>query len=86
LIYEGDNHNLIVLKETSPFISVDDNDKFKYMSTRHGWHNTHSHFMISAEALHDGANVGTAAYNAKAPGQKWYIEYCEDHHHDHYDF
>ena len=82
VLYEGDNHNLIVLKDTSSWINADGNDQFSYKSSRHGWHNNNSHFMISTDGFKSGANVATKDYNKKSAGQKWYIEYCDEHDHD----
>ena len=78
MIYEGDNHNLIVLKETSPWINADGNDRFTYKSSRHGWYNVHSEYMITTDAFKDGANVNAEEFNKKSAGQKWYIEYCDE--------
>ena len=83
VIYEGDNHNLIVLKDTSPWINADGNDQFKYMSSKHGWHNTRSHYMISTDGFKEGASIEAKKYSKEAAGQKWYIEYCEEHDHEH---
>jgi hypothetical protein len=57
VVYEGDNHNLIVLKDTSPWINADGNDKFTYKSAKHGWHNTKSHYFVTSDGFKAGANV-----------------------------
>jgi hypothetical protein len=68
VIFEGENKNLIVYKESDMT-----NEKFSYKSSKHGWVNDYTgNYMIGGD-FKVGANVNTEEYNSKIPAQKWYL-------------